>query len=159
MREGLIISGRLVQVRIAPKHRSIHISYYQSSERESNKHDESVYMKFPCVLKNALLNISDHSGSSFATKMIGLPCCTFVIVTITCSLQIIFLSNYLLTIISVPAENTLLKTACHFLLLLIRFDTLTYRKDHITYPILVGHQESFLAPLPGSETPLVSGIW
>ena len=26
-------------------------------------------------------------------------------------------------------------------------------------PILVGHQDSFLAPLPGSEAPLVSGTW
>ena len=41
-------------------------------------------------------------------------------------LQIILLPNYLLPIISVLAENTFLKTACHFLLLLIGFDTLTY---------------------------------
>ena len=67
--------------------------------------------------------------------------------------------NYLLPIISVLAENTLLKTACHFLLLLVGFDTLTYRKDYDRSPILVGHQDSFLAPLPGSEAPLVSGIW
>ena len=57
------------------------------------------------------------------------------------------------------AKNTLLKTACHFLLLLIGFDTLTYRKDYDRSPILVGHQDSFLAPLPRSEAPLVSGIW
>ena len=62
-------------------------------------------------------------------------------------------------LISVLAENTLLKTAYHFLLLLVGFDTLTYRKDHDRYPILVGHQDSFLASLPGSEAPLVGGIW
>ena len=62
-------------------------------------------------------------------------------------------------IISVLAENTLLKTAYHFLLLLVGFDTLTYRKDYDRSPILVGHQDSFLAPLPGSEAPLVSGTW
>ena len=73
-------------------------------------------------------------------------------------LQIILSQNYLLPIISVPAENTLLKTAYHFLLLLIGFDTLTYRKDYDRSPILVGHQESFLAPLSGSEAPLVGGI-
>ena len=56
------------------------------------------------------------------------------------------------------AENTLLKTAYHFLLLLVGFDTLTYRKDYDRSPILVGHQDSFLAPLPGSEAPLVGGI-
>ena len=32
--------------------------------------------------------------------------------------------------ISVLAEKTLLKTAYHFLLLLVGFDTLTYRKDY-----------------------------
>ena len=47
--------------------------------------------------------------------------------------------NYLLPTISVLAENTLLKTACHFLLLLVGFDTLTYRKDYNRTPTLVGH--------------------
>ena len=56
------------------------------------------------------------------------------------------------------AENTLLKTACHFLLLLVGFDTLTYRKDYDRSPTLVGHQDSLLAPFPGSEAPLVSEI-
>ena len=90
-------------------------------------------------------------------KRIGLPCCTFVTVTITCLLQIILLSNYSLLIISVLAEITLLKTTRHFLLLLVGFDTLTYRKDYDWSPILVGHQGSFLAPFLGSEALLVSG--
>ena len=64
--------------------------------------------------------------------------------------------NYLITQLSVTdisvlAENTLLKTACHFLLLLVGFDTLTYRKDYDRSRILVGHQDSFMAPLPGSD--------
>ena len=50
-------------------------------------------------------------------------------------------------------ENTLLKTACHFLLLLVGIDTLTYRKDYNRFPILVGHEDSFLAPLLRSEAP------
>ena len=49
--------------------------------------------------------------------------------------------TYLLPIISVLAKNTLLKIAYHFLLLLVGFDTLTYRKDYDRSPILVGHQE------------------
>ena len=54
-------------------------------------------------------------------------------------------TNYLITKLfvtynSVLAENTLLKTACHFLLLLVGFDTLTYQKDYDRSPILVGHQ-------------------
>ena len=63
------------------------------------------------------------------------------------------------SIIFVLEENTLLKTAYHFLLLLVGFDSLTYRKDYDRSLILVGHQDSFLALLPGSEAPLVGGIW
>jgi hypothetical protein len=62
-------------------------------------------MKYPCVLKNALLIIRDRSGLSFATKRIGLPCCTFSIVTTYFLLQIALLSNYLLPIISVLADQ------------------------------------------------------
>ena len=94
-------------------------------------------------------------------KRIGLPCCTFVTitVTVTCLLQIILLPDYSLLIISVLVENTLLKTAYHFLLILVGFNTLTYRKNYDRSPILVGHPGYFLAPLPGSEAPLVRGIW
>ena len=99
-------------------------------------------MKFLCTLKNALLIIRDRFGMSFATKSIGLPCCTLFTVTVTCPLQIILLSNYLLPTILVLAENTLLKTTCHFLLLLIRFDALTYQKDYDWFPIPVGYQRA-----------------
>ena len=98
-------------------------------------------------------------GLSFATKRIGPPCCTLFTFITCCPLQIILSQKYLLRTISVLAENTLLKTACHFLLLLVGFDTLTYRKDYDIFPILLGHQDSFLAPLSGSEAPLVSGTW
>ena len=116
-------------------------------------------MIFPCVLGSAFPIIRVFSGLSFATKRIGPPCCTLFTFVTCCSLQIILSQNYLLPLISVLAENTLLKTAYHFLLLLVGFDTLTYRKDYDRSPILVGHQGSFLAPLPGSEAPLVGGIW
>ena len=92
-------------------------------------------------------------------KKIGPSCCTLFTFIACYSLPITLSQNYLLPIISVLAENTLLKTAYHFLLLLVGFDTLTYRKDYDRSPILVGHQDSFLAPLPGSEAPLVGGIW
>ena len=114
---------------------------------------------FPCVLGSAFPYIRVCPGLSFATKRIGPSCCT-IFTFITCySLQITLSQNYLLPIISVLVENTLLKTACHFLLLLVGFDTLTYRKDYDRSSTLVGHQDSFLAPLPGSEAPLVGGIW
>ena len=116
-------------------------------------------MIIPCVPGSALHHIRICPGLSFDTKRIGPPCCTLFTFVTCCSLQIILSQNYLLPIISVLAENTLLKTACHFLLLLVGFDTLTYRKDYDRSPILVGHQDSFLAPLLGSEVPLVGGIW
>ena len=77
---------------------------------------------------------------------------------------LLLITIYLITKLSITyyfsaCRETLLKTAHHFLLLLVWFDTLTYRNDYDRSPILVGHQDSFLAPLPGSEAPLVSGIW
>ena len=105
---------------------------------------------FPCVLGSAFPIIRVFPGLSFATKRIGPPCCT-LFTFITCyPLQITLSQNYMLPIISMLVENTLLETAYHFLLLLIGFDTLTYRKDYDRSPILVGHQDSFLAPLPGT---------
>ena len=98
---------------------------------------------FPCVLGSAFRIIRICPGLSFATKRIGPSCCT-LFTFITCyPLQITLSQNYLLPIISVLAENTLLKTACYFLLLLVRFDTLTYRKGYDRSPTLVGHQQCF----------------
>ena len=114
---------------------------------------------FPCVLESAFPNIRVCPGLSFATKRIGPPCCTLFTFVTCYPLQITLSQNYLLPLISVLAENTLLKTAYHFLLLLVGFDTLTYRKDYDRSPTLVGHQDSFLAPLPGSVALLVSGTW
>ena len=64
------------------------------------------------------------------------------------------ITNYLLPLISVLAENTLLKTVYHFLLLLIGFDTLTYLKDYDRSPILVGHQRRRWIPLSGAPNGL-----
>ena len=94
---------------------------------------------FPCVLGSAFLYVRVCPGLYFATKRIGPPFCTLFTFVTCCSLQIILSQNYLLPIISVLAENTLLKTAYHFLLLLVGFDTLTYQKDYDRSPILVGH--------------------
>ena len=149
----------LVQLRAVPKHRSTHISNYQSTERESYQRDETSLTIIPCVLGSAFLIIRNCPGLSFVTKRIGPPCCTSFTFIVCYSLQFILSQNYLLPTISVLAEKTLLKTACHFLLLLAGFNTLTHRKDYDRSPTLVGHQDSFLAPLPGSEAPLVGGSW
>ena len=95
---------------------------------------------FPCVLGSAFPIVRVCTGLSFATKRIGPHCCTLFTFITCCSLQFILSQNYLLPLISVLAENTLLKTAYHFLLLLVGFDTLTYQKDYDRSPILVAHQ-------------------
>src|SRR5664279_5439693 len=119
---------------------------------------ESNLTIFPCVLWNVLIIISNTTSLSFALKRIGplgtiLLCCFYLLVL-----------KFLITI--KPPKNlscniyseTLLKPACQHLMLLVGLDTLTYRKDYDRSPTLVGHQESFLAPLPGSVALLVSGI-
>ena len=59
---------------------------------------------------------------------------------------LLLITNYLITKLAVTynfstcREYLTEKTACHFLLLLVGFDTLTYRKDYDRSPILVGHQ-------------------
>ena len=98
----------------------------------------------PMCPRERFLIIITCPGLSFATKRIGPPCCTLFTFIACYPLQIILSQNYLLPTISVLAENALLNTACHFLLLLVGFDTLTYRKDYDRSPILVGHQDSFL---------------
>src|SRR3989337_2321392 len=120
---GLIISRRFFQVRTTPKHRSTHISNYQSSEHESNQHDE-----IPVYPQERFAYHKRPFWPVICHKRIGLPCYTLFTGTITCSLEIILLSNYWLPTISVLAESTLLRTTCHFLFLLVGFDTLTYRK-------------------------------
>src|SRR3954463_14766999 len=109
---------------------------------------------FPCVLGSAFPYIRVCLGLSFATKRIGPPCCTLFTFVTCCSLQIILSQNYLLPLISVLAENTLLKTAYHFHLLLVGFDTLTYLKDYDRSPILVGHQTRVLGSSLCSPRPL-----
>ena len=105
-----------------------------------------------------LVIISKQTGLSFVLKRIG-PLAA-----------IISLAFYLLvlysSVTSKPPEylsvsiysESFIETACQHLLLLVGIDILTYRRYYDTPPILVGHQDYFLAPLPGSEALLVSGI-
>ena len=76
-------------------------------------------------------------------KRIGPPCCT-LFTFITCyPLWIILSQNYLLPLISVLAENTLLKTSYHVLLLLVGFDTLIYRNELQLTPYTCGSSRLF----------------
>jgi hypothetical protein len=112
----------------------------------------------PVCPQERLVIISNTTGLSFALKGIG-PLAAIVI-------TIFYLLVLYLSALSNTPENpfvsiysdSLIKTACQHLLLLVGFDTLIYRKYYDTPPIIVGHQDYFLAPLPGSEALLKSGI-
>ena len=106
---GLIISRMFVQVRTTPKHRSTHISNYQSSKHESNQHDESDKMKFPCTLKNALLIIRDRVGLSFASKGLGYLAALLLLLSLLACYKLSFYQTTLLLTISALADITLLK--------------------------------------------------
>ena len=76
---------------------------------------------FPCVLENALLHIRELSGLPFAAKK---DWATLLHLYYYCYLlRIILLQNYLLPLLSVLVENTLLKIVYRFLLLLVGFIT------------------------------------
>ena len=150
----------LVQVRAVPKHRSTHISNYQSNERESYMSMMKTSLTIiPMCPRERFPSYKSLSRIVLCYKKDWATLLHFIYFFTCCSLPIILSQNYLLPIISVLVENTLLKTAYHFLLLLVGFDTLTYRKDYDRSPTLVGHQDSFLAPLPGSVALFVSGTW
>ena len=104
-----------------------------------------------------LVIISKQTGLSFVLKRIG-PLAAIV----TLALYLLVLYS---PVTSKPPEylsvsiysESFIETACQHLLLLVGIDILTYRRYYDTPPILVGHQDYFLAPLPGSEALLESG--
>ena len=150
---GLITSRRLVRVRTTPKHRSTHISNHQSSEHKSNQHDESNSMKFPCTLKNTLLIIRDRFGLPFASKGLGYLAAYLLLLSL-------LVTNYL-AIKLLATYN--FSTCRHYLtenyLSFPSAPRWVRHKSYNWFPILVGHQGYFMAPLPESGSPLVSGIW
>jgi hypothetical protein len=105
-----------------------------------------------------LVIISNTTGLSFALERIGQLAAIIIIVFYLHVLYLLALPNTPKNPCSSIYSESLIKTACQHLLLLIGFDTLIYQKYYDNPPILVGHQDYFLAPLPGSEALLKSGI-
>ena len=134
----------LVQVRAVPKHQSTHISYYQSTERESYERDETSLTIFPMCPRERFSHYKKLSRLVLCYKK---DWATLLhLIYFHCLLPV---TNYLITKLSATynfsaCRESLLKTACHFLLLLVGFDTLTYRKDCDRSPILVGHHHVLL---------------
>jgi hypothetical protein len=94
----------------------------------------------PVCPRERLVIISYTTGLSFPLERIG-PLAT--IITIVFYLLVL----YLLALPNTPENpfasiysESLIKTTCQHLLLLVGFDTLIYRKYYDTPPILVGHQ-------------------
>jgi hypothetical protein len=104
-----------------------------------------------------LVIISNTTGLSFALERIG-PLAAIITVFYLLALYLSALSNTLENPFASIYSDSYIKTICQHLLLLVGFDTLIYRKYYDTPPILVGHQDYFLALLPGSEVLLKSGI-
>ena len=123
----------LVQDRAVPKHGPPTYQIIKVTNANHMSVMKTSLMIIPMCPREFFYLYKSCPGLSFTTKRIGPPCCTLFTLVTCYPLQITLLPNYLLLIISVLAVNTLLKTACHFLLLLIGFDTLTYRKDYNRY--------------------------
>ena len=86
-------------------------------------------MKFPCTLKNTLLIIRDRFGLSFASKGLDyLAAYLFLLMLLARYKLSCYQTTPLLTILAL-ADITLLRTTCHFLLLVVGFDTLIYKKE------------------------------
>ena len=95
--------------------------------------------KVPCVLENVLIIISNTTGLSFELKRIGLFAAIIVALFCLLVLYLFFISKLQKHFSFSACSETLLKSTCQHLLLLVGFDTLTYRKDYDRSPILVGH--------------------
>jgi hypothetical protein len=112
----------------------------------------------PVYPREHLVIISYTTGLSFALERIGPLAAITVTVFYLLILYLFALPNTPENLFASIYSESLIKTACQHLLLLVGFDTLIYRKYYDRPPILVGHQDYFLAPLPGSEALLKSGI-
>src|SRR3954463_8543430 len=103
----------------------------------------------PCVLKNALVFISSVPRLILCSKGLGhllLLSYPFTLLAFT----------FLLLKPKTPKKLSfsvcsfsLSKVTCQYLLLLVGFDTLTYRKHYDRYPTLVGHKETFSGTVAG----------
>ena len=100
-------------------------------------------MKFPCTLKNALLVIRDHFGMSFVSKGLVYLATFLPLLSLLAHYKLSCYQTTMLLTISALVDITLLKTTCHFLFLLVEFDTLTYRKELQWIPYTCGSSRLF----------------
>jgi hypothetical protein len=101
---------------------------------------QKLSIETPVCPQERLVIISYTTGLSFALERIG-PLAAFTIIVFYLFIL------YLLALPNTPENpfasiysESLIKTTCQHLLLLVGFDTLIYRKYYDTPPILVGRQ-------------------
>jgi hypothetical protein len=94
----------------------------------------------PVCPQERLVIISNTTGLSFALERIGPLAAIIIIVFYLLVLYLLALSNTPENPFASIYSESLIKTVCQHLLLLVGFDTLIYRKYYDTPPILVGHQ-------------------
>jgi hypothetical protein len=112
----------------------------------------------PVCPRERLVIISYTTGLSFAKERIGPLAAIITTIFYLLTLYLLVLPNTPENPFASICSESLIKTTHQHLLLLVGFDTLIYKKYYDTLPILVGHQDYFLAPLLGSEALLKSGI-
>jgi hypothetical protein len=103
----------------------------------------------PVCPQECLVIISYTTGLYFALKRIGPLAAIITIVFYLLVLYLLALPNTPENPFASIYSESLIKTACHHLPLLVGFDTLIYRKYYDTPPILMGHQDYFLARCRG----------
>jgi hypothetical protein len=86
-----------------------------------------------------LVIISNTTGLSFALERIGPLAAIIITVFYLLVLYLFSLSNTPENPFASIYSDSLIKTACQHLLLLVGFNTLIYQKYYNTPPILVGH--------------------
>ena len=87
-----------------------------------------------------LVIISNTTGLSFAVERIGPLAATLFTVFYLLALYFPVILKTPENLFASVYSKSLVKTAHHYLLLLVGFDTLIYQKYYDTPPILVGHQ-------------------
>jgi hypothetical protein len=109
----------------------------------------------PVCPQERLVIISYSIGLSFALERIGPLAAITIIVFYLLVLYLLALPNTPENPFASIYSESLIKTACKHLLLLVGFDTLIYRKYYDTPPILVGHQTPPRHANPGGMVPPV----
>jgi hypothetical protein len=106
----------------------------------------------PVCPRERLVIISYTTGLSFAKERIGPLAAIITTVFYLLALYLFALPNTPENPFASIYSETLIKTTCQHLLLLVGFDTLIYRKYYDTPPILVGHQRLNTNNLRTSKT-------